>query len=111
MKNTMKSNKKAQGMQLSSIPTILMTFAVMAIFAVVAFEIITETQSDMDTSEVNDSCATYGFGCNYSTEYLGLNNISDGLSNMTEKTPLLGTIIILTVVIGVVVGALAFAIK
>ena len=89
-------SKKAQGLSLGSLPNIFMTFAVIAIFAVVTLEIITETEGE------------YTDG---SDEQLALSNLTEGVSNMTEKTPLLGTIIILAVIIAVVVGALAFAMK
>jgi len=89
-------SKKAQGLSLGSLPNIFMTFAVIAIFAVVTLEIITETEDE------------YTDG---SDEQLALSNLTEGVSNMTEKTPLLGTIIILAVIIAVVVGALAFAMK
>jgi len=105
----MKSNRKGQALTLNSLPQIMMLFAFIALVAVVVLEIITSAQADMDTSQVNASCATYGTHCNYSTEYLALENITKGMSNMTEKAPLLGTIIILAIIIAVVVGSFAFA--
>ncbi|MFO8067535.1 MAG: hypothetical protein R6U11_08140 [Bacteroidales bacterium] len=73
-----------------------MTFAVIAIFAVVVLEIVSDTQSDYS---------------NTSDEYYALGNITEGISNITERMGLLGTIIVLAVIIAVVVGALGFAMR
>jgi len=90
----MKSNRKGQALTLNSLPQIMMLFAFIALVAVVVIEIVTSAQAD------------YGSG---TAAYLALDNITVGISNMTEKTPLLGTIIILAIIIAVVVGSFAFA--
>jgi len=86
------------------IPSLILAFVIAGIMAVTGVQLIEDTKDSLPTGNVNASCATYGFGCNYSTEWLGANNASDGLQTISEKFPLLGTVTILGVIIATIVG-------
>lgn len=77
---------------LTALAGAIIMFIILAIVAAVGLDII----SDLQTS--------YG---STTAEYLALENATEGISNITERFGLLGTVLIFGMIIAVVIGYLA----
>lgn len=84
--------KKGQ-LGINSLPAIAIGLVVAAIVFAVGLQITSETGDDMD---------------DYSAEQNATNDAVDGMAKVTAKFPLIGTVVAAVVVLGLVIGGLAF---
>lgn len=90
---------------INALPAIAIAFVVAAIVFAVGLQITGETQDDfVDDSILCNSVNTTGCGAAYNATGDGI----DGLAKVPAKFPLIGTVIAAVVVLGLVIGGLAF---
>jgi len=81
---------------------IAISFVVAGITLTIGSKVVSDVQSNLETGQVNASCAAYGTGCNYTDPVLAITNLSNGLGSIAEQLPLIGTIIGLAIIVGFV---------
>ncbi|MFO8067534.1 MAG: hypothetical protein R6U11_08135 [Bacteroidales bacterium] len=107
------SRKGQNGLSLEAIPSLLITLVFIALTAVIVLDLNSSVIADYNQSGRTNASDPSSYVETYSNNDTAhaLTNITEGITNITERAGLLGTIIILGVIITVVVGALGFAMR
>lgn len=83
--------KKSKGVSLADLQSVAMTFVVIGILAGVGVLITTQMEDDVTSQDASNA----------------LNNSTRGITNLTARLPLIGTIAGFIVLLGFVIGLLA----
>lgn len=89
----MGKNKKGQMGALGVLPTVAITFVVAAIVLALGLSILSDTKGEFTASSLEANATEAGM---------------EGLAKISDKLPLIGTVVAAVIVIALIVGAFAF---